>query len=109
MQNEGLWSYCFNRSVINGSFLHRMLLMIEVRYSCILTPELLNIYTENVMRNIKNDENYDKFDSFNIAGMSIFKSDLQMTVFFSNSPKRVQQLMLAVKKYVDDKTLYLKL
>lgn len=38
----------------------------EVRHSCILSAYHFNIYIENVMRSVKNDENEDTFDSFNI-------------------------------------------
>lgn len=68
-----------------------------IRQDCILFLYLFNIHAEN-MRNIKNYESCDTFDSFNVTGNQIseliYAND---TVVISNDPRGLEQLIQSEK------------
>lgn len=79
-----------------------------VRQGCILSPYLFNIYAENIMRNVKYDETYGKYESFTIGGNEIpelrYADD---TVILSNTPEGLEHLILAVKIHSEEQNLQL--
>ena len=88
-----------------------------VRQGCILSPYLFNIYAENIMRNVRNDEQryisqdnqlHDTYDSLNIGGRKYpelrYADD---TVLLSTTPEGLEKMIHAVKKHSENQNLYL--
>ena len=88
-----------------------------VRQGCILSPYLFNIYAENIMRNVREDDHrydnqedpeYDTFDSLNIGGREYpelrYADD---TVLLSTSPEGLEKMLISVKTHSENQNLFL--
>ena len=79
-----------------------------VRQGCILSPCLFNIYAENIMRNLKNDAEFEQFESFSIGGRDTpelrYADD---TTLLSNSPEGLEKMITTLKKHSENQNLFL--
>ena len=88
-----------------------------MRQGCILSPFSFNIYAENIMRNVRSDDQryisqdnqlHDTYDSLNIGGREYpelrYADD---TVLLSTTPAGLEKMIRAVKNHSEDQNLYL--
>jgi hypothetical protein len=93
---------------IAGDTLDWFEVQIEVRQECILLPYLFNIYAENIMRNVRSDDNYDSFDALKVGGIKISKLRYaDDTVLLAHSSTTVDNFITSVKKHIEDQNLYI--
>jgi len=79
-----------------------------VRQGCILSPNLFNVYAENIMRQVYEDENRTKFDALNIGGYEIpelrYADD---TTLLSSTASGLEKTIMSVKSHSEAQNLYL--
>ena len=79
-----------------------------VRQGCILSPYLFNLYTENIMRNVREDVDKEYYDAITIGGYEIpeirYADD---TVLLSTTQKGMEKLIMSVRKNSEEQNLYL--
>ena len=79
-----------------------------VRQGCILSPHLFSLYTEDIMRNVENDERSKSYDEVKINGQKL--RDLRYaddTALLSTTDTGLKILVEATKEHSEDKYLML--
>ena len=79
-----------------------------VRQGCILSPHLFSLYTEDIMRNVSNDDRSNSYDEVKINGQKL--RDLRYaddTALLSTTDSGLKNLVEATKEHSEDKYLML--
>jgi len=79
-----------------------------VRQGPILSPYLFNLYTENIMRNVREDVDKEYYEAKTVGGYEIpeirYADD---TVLLSTTQKGMEKLIMSVRKNSEEQNLYL--
>ncbi|BFZ26094.1 hypothetical protein BsWGS_29133 [Bradybaena similaris] len=79
-----------------------------VRQGCILSPHLFNVYAENIMREVREDVNYEHFQPLSIGGHEIpeirYADD---TALISRSTTGLEEMILSVKQHSEAQDLFI--
>ncbi len=71
-----------------------------VRQGCIMSPQLYCVYTENIMREVKEEQSNSEYDDLSVEGTKIpelwYADD---TALFSTTPEGLNNLVQAVNKH----------
>ena len=71
-----------------------------VRQDCIMSPQLFSVYTESIMREVKEEQSNSEYDELSVGGTKI--TELRYaddTALFSTTPEGLNNLVQAVNKH----------
>ena len=78
-----------------------------VRQGCILSPHLFSLYTEEIMRNVENDDRKDSYDEVRINGKLRDLRYADDTALLSTTKEGLTNLLKATKEHSESKNLML--
>ena len=92
---------------IDGEISNRFDIIQGVRQGCILSPYLFNLYTEHIIRNVRDAAEKEQYDAFEIGGYKIpeirYADD---TVLLSTSKSGLEKLIRSIQQHSEKENLY---
>ena len=78
-----------------------------VRQGCILSPHLFSLYTEQIMRDVENDDRKDDYDEVRINGKLRDLRYADDTALLSTTTEGLKKLLEATKEHSESRNLML--